>query len=310
MKAKHIAPFIVAMVLWLGAVYLIASPSFTKYADGISKDAVEKTGPLGDTFGIISSLMTAFAAIGAILALSEQRTATRRQVFIATFVGMMDRLQQTVQDTDYSVIERTSREGDLIDERLVGVQSGQNAFFEIAQELRLLIDDEESDGFSDAAYEGLILILYDKFYRNYKDALGHYFRQVYHILRYVDDSLEEDKERFAKLLRASFTNSQMLLLSYNAVSGEGRIKFAQLIKKYSMLHNLGFENDRLGKMERRLIETRIGKEALESKSQREDLENPAFKAIEQKNLKAKEAYRERLMGMGASTDVGVPWISW
>ena len=251
--------------------------------------------------------MAAFAAAGAILALSEQRSAVRRQMFVTTLVGMLDRLQQTVQDTDYFVLEATPLENGLIDERAVASQTGQSAFYEISQELRLYITENFMPEMSDHAKMGLMILLYRGFYEDYKDSLGHFFRQLYHIVKYIDESGEDECERFIKIVRASLTNAQLSLLSYNSISGEGRIKFSKYITKYSLLHNLAFERDELGKVERLLIIDRLGLSALVSKTEINDRLDAEYIATEGSNTASLEAFRRFLNERGLSVNYGIAW---
>ncbi|WP_394658713.1 putative phage abortive infection protein [uncultured Novosphingobium sp.] len=302
--------FAVPVASWCLAFYLIQSKWFTGFSSSLNENALKNTASLGDSFGSISALMASLAAVGAILALSEQRSATRRSVFISTFTSMMDRLQQVVQDTDYIIIERVNEGSGVLIEQVVATRSGQKAFYELAQELRIFIQERAKDClcYNGLKFEGLALKTYEDFFEEYKDDLGHYFRQVYHILLYVHESQESDKQRFARVLRAACTNSQLLLLGYNTISGEGRIKFTELIRNYSMLHNLGFEADALGKLERDMILDRVGKQALTSRSQAEDFINPEFKQREKRNVSAKDAFREHLLANGLNTDIGGPWV--
>lgn len=250
--------------------------------------------------------MAAFAAVGAVLALSEQRASVRRQMFVATFVGMMERLQSTVQDTDYLVVRQTSH-GDSVEERIENIANGQGAFYEIAQELRLLMSENIRDDMATEAQEGVLVLLYPSFYDDFKNDLGHFFRQLYHIVKFIDESEENEAQRFLKIVRASLTNSQLLLLAYNVIAGEGRVKFAKHISKYSLLHNMDFEDDLLGKVEKHLIIKRLGKEALVSETHEKDRLEPLFIKRDQENAQAKDALKRYLIENGLNTDFGVSW---
>lgn len=270
-------------------------------------ESLKKSALLGDTFGAFSALMAAFAAVGAILALSEQRHAVKRQMFVTTIVAMLDRLQQTIEDTDFFVIEETQNEDGTVDEKAVASQNGQSAFYEISQELRLYVSENFIDGMSVEAKKGLAILLYRGFYEDYKDDLGHFFRQLYHIFRYIDEIGDEEKHRFVKIVRASLTNAQLLLLAYNVIAGEGRIKFARYISEYSLLHNLGFEDDELGVIERALIIERLGPSALISSTEEPDRLRADFISRENANALAKEHLREFLNRNGLSINYGVQW---
>jgi len=274
----------------------------------LDQDGLKRSALLGDSFGFFSALMAALAAIGALLALLEQRVAVRRQVFISTFTALLDRLQQVVQNTEYVVMQRRDIGSGLLEEEVVDSVSGQAAFFELTQELRIGIMSLHHRNMDQDATFGLMIKAYEDFYEYNKDSLGHYFRQLYHILLYIDESEEFDKRRFAKMVRAACTNSQLLLLAYNVVSGEGRVKFVDLVREYSMLHNLSFDTDLLGKAERKMVLKCIGQESMQTKSELSDRMTPEFRAREARNVGYKNSYRENRLGHGMSTDLGGSWL--
>ena len=67
--------------------------------------------------------------------------------------------------------------------------------------------------------------------------LGHYFRQLYQIVRFVDESEMEDKRRYTDFVQAQMDNDELVLLAYNGLSDHGE-KFKPLIEKYGLLENL------------------------------------------------------------------------
>lgn len=228
-------------------------------------------------------------------------------MFVTTIVAMLDRLQQTIADTDFFVVQSVQNEDGTVDERTVASQSGQSAFYEISQELRLFISENFIAGMGPEAKKGLAVLLYPGFYEGYKDDLGHFFRQLYHIFRYIDEAGDDEQERFVKIVRASLTNAQLLLLAYNVIAGEGRIKFSKYISDYSILHNLGFEDDELGDIERALVIERLGQSALVSRTENQDRLQANFLAREMANAHAKQELRDFLNSNGLSISYGVKW---
>lgn len=74
----------------------------------------------------------------------------------------------------------------------------------------------------------------------YGDLIGHLFRLLYHILRFIDQSDidQDEKDSYAKILRAHLANPELVLLFYNCLSEYGREKHYGLIEKYNMLKNM------------------------------------------------------------------------
>lgn len=63
--------------------------------------------------------------------------------------------------------------------------------------------------------------------KGHNEALGHYYRHLYNLVKYVaefDDAVisEDDKYEYIKLLRSQMSDSEQLLLYYNAMSDMGR----------------------------------------------------------------------------------------
>ena len=78
------------------------------------------------------------------------------------------------------------------------------------------------------------MILYDKL----QHILGHYFRNLYHIFKFISRSDVEQERFYAALVRAQLSTFELLLILYNGLSINGFNKFKPLIEKYSVFKNL------------------------------------------------------------------------
>ena len=90
---------------------------------------------------------------------------------------------------------------------------------------------------------------YKGFYEEYQHLLGHYFRNLYTIIKMVDQSSIERKRDYTNIIRAQLSSSELVLLCYNCISPWGE-KFKPLVEKYSLLKtlpegSLADERDRL-----------------------------------------------------------------
>lgn len=79
---------------------------------------------------------------------------------------------------------------------------------------------------------------YSNFYKLYQPYLGHYFRNLYNILKFIDKKNPGDKFLYSNLLRAQLSSQELQLLFYNCLSQFGRGKFKPLIEKYHFLQNM------------------------------------------------------------------------
>jgi hypothetical protein len=92
--------------------------------------------------------------------------------------------------------------------------------------------------------------IYRKYYAVHASDIGHYFRNLFHIVNFVDTNhyftLIEKKEGFLqksdyiKILRAQLTNTEIACLAVNGLSDKGEA-FKPLIEKYELLWNLHFD---------------------------------------------------------------------
>jgi Putative phage abortive infection protein len=80
---------------------------------------------------------------------------------------------------------------------------------------------------------------YDIFYDRYQTELGHYFRILYNIFRYIDES-EFSDGIYAKILRAQLSNQEMLIMFYNNNSERGK-PFARLAERFELYDNMDTE---------------------------------------------------------------------
>jgi hypothetical protein len=85
-----------------------------------------------------------------------------------------------------------------------------------------------------------IIIAYKLFFKEHQDQIGHYFRQLYHIMKFIDDSdlNPEDKYKYARFVRAQLSTYELVLLFYNVMAGHGFFKFRELVIRYDVLQNM------------------------------------------------------------------------
>lgn len=80
---------------------------------------------------------------------------------------------------------------------------------------------------------------YSVIQNKYNFIFGHYFRNLYQILRYIDKSTIEDKPHYSRIIRAQLSTSELAILLINCrddMVDDG--SFKKLIIKYKMLEHL------------------------------------------------------------------------
>ena len=189
----------------------------------------EVTGQLGDSFGVISAVSATVAAVFAYKAATDASAEAHRL-----------RGREEARDTRDQQREKEDIFFRLLDQR-----------FQIASQLTFIERDEIHDGLH--AAERMVSELrisskqtkksyYQEFaylYRRNKHELAHYFRFTYHVLKYLDGNMAEDKAyEMSVILRAHLSMPEQILIGLNALSTNGSEKMKPIIEKYAVLHSL------------------------------------------------------------------------
>nr|WP_275986046.1 putative phage abortive infection protein [Serratia ureilytica] len=79
--------------------------------------------------------------------------------------------------------------------------------------------------------------------KSYRDELGHYFRFIYNIFKFIDESIvsNEDKIKYSKIIRAQLSDYELTIIFYNCLTWRGCESFKALIEKYSIFDNIPFD---------------------------------------------------------------------
>lgn len=100
----------------------------------------------------------------------------------------------------------------------------------------------------DRSFEEIEVIMrsgYEFFYfKEYKQLLSHYYRNIYHIFKfiYTTDLIKKEKKQFyASLVRAQLSSDELFLIFYNSmIDGLGFPKFLFLVKEFDIMQNFDF----------------------------------------------------------------------
>lgn len=82
-----------------------------------------------------------------------------------------------------------------------------------------------------------------------KDGLSHYFRTLYHIYKFIDDSVlisDDQKKSYGRIVRAQLSDDELKAILYNSLARDttknglelGYPKMTSLVKKYEILKNI------------------------------------------------------------------------
>lgn len=208
--------------------YLLTSTSFCliDFSD---------SGQVGDTIGgimgpfiaIVASLLTFLAFWVQFKANQQQRYDIAVERFESNLFQMLQMQESIVNGLHYTPTDGADRNyGESF--------QGRNVFYAI-YELKGwnpdwgLKDLIKKEGYSAYEKDEEIIIL------------DHYFRHLYRIFKYIEDSqlfTEEEKYQYASMARSSLSPYELVLLFYNCLSTNGKEKFKPLIETYALFNNL------------------------------------------------------------------------
>ena len=245
------------IVLWILAI-IVLSRCFP--------DIVER-GQFGDSFGMINALFSGLAFAGVIYAIilqkkelelqREELKETRKEI-----KGQKEQLEaqnQTLQKQNFesSFFQLLGLHNDIVNSMEISldhtVYQGRQCFDYLLGEFRNnydLAEENHHAGMAQNPYEAKQVRLkwinakYEKFFDKYQSRVGHYFRNLYNLVKFVDQSDfpkdDEDKKSYTNLIRAQLSSDELGLLFYNCLSNRGA-KFKVLVEKYALLEDMDFK---------------------------------------------------------------------
>lgn len=231
-------------------------------------DKWEIRGQFGDLFGAVNALFSGLAFAGLVITIMQQRHdlllqrnaieqtnkemqqqtkefdtqngTLQRQQFDNTYFELLHMLQTIVDDLTLNV--EYSQYVDDDQHKKSFTCKGRNVFQELfterfykvvagsSNQLKSLKDEISQKG-ADATFA-----------RDELKFLYHYFRFVYRIIKYVDESTflknYNEKYSYVSFLRSTLSNYEIAVLFYNCLTKNGREKFKPLIERYALFNNI------------------------------------------------------------------------
>ncbi|MGN7403415.1 putative phage abortive infection protein [Cytobacillus praedii] len=235
-----------------GVIALIAlsTPFTILFKTGwiISYEQFEKLGVVGDFFGGTTvgllSLASIVFVIAAIVMQKEELALQREEVkktreeyevtnqtmkkqqFDNTFFNMIslhnDILNTIeVKQTDFSF----PRAGGTFVKEKIQVFKSRSAIEYLYKEINVEFN------VSNNSYE-MLENVYEKFYSKHQNIIGHYYRNMYRIVKLIiDNKLQKEDEKFyLGVFRAQLSSFELVMLFYNISYSEAGVKFKRLLR--------------------------------------------------------------------------------
>ena len=258
-------------------VWLVGAWATRWYATHYTLPVVNNAaGLFGDSFGAVNALISAFAFAGVFVTFwlqrkeldlqrqelkaqreefTQQNKTLKLQRFENTFFHMMELQQQIVNDL---FIKVSDKEDVWEDSSLSGGRDRKEVIVDNSVRGRQVVDYIYNHYENGHFRRGVYVNLYEKGLEGYEKSpylslLDHYFRHLYTILRYVDETdafdvndegdVDEEytyrqKYHYTTIVRATLSRYELLMLYYNGLSKFGKEKLKPLIERYCLLNNL------------------------------------------------------------------------
>ncbi|WP_081669237.1 putative phage abortive infection protein [Photobacterium halotolerans] len=251
-KSGFMGYLLIPMLLAIISITWFFYPSWMGYVF-TPKDSVLQgnLGTLGDSFGALNTLFSGLAFAGIIVSIylqSKELKETREEIkaqgdqfklqtqaldkqnFENTFFKLLSLYNECLQSIKVKSLEGYNRESVLFESR----EAIQHIY------LNKFIGDDYIFEFSDGKeYHGSASVeKFENLMKYMSGTVGHYFRTIYQILKFVDESNVVNKKFYTNLLRAQLSNYELALIFYNCLSHHGSEKFKPLTERYQMFEHL------------------------------------------------------------------------
>lgn len=160
-------------------------------------------------------------------ALSAQNESRKKQNFESTFFQML-----TIHNTIVNSI-------DLVNDN--GIRThGRDCFSVFYKRLATKYKEKELSNNNINANKlflrDSLTAAYEDFWGRHQSELGHYYRYLYNIFRFIKDEGQEAGP-YIRLMRAQLSDQELVMLFYNCITKNGG-NFTPLVVEFSLLNNM------------------------------------------------------------------------
>ena len=228
----------------------------------ITEQSIEKSGMLGDSFGILTALFSGLAFAGIIISIkmqSKELKLTRKEIKLQHEELSLTRNEVKGQKKELKFQNRTLKK-----------QAFENTFFQMLDVHTSIVKDLS---IGDNNYQGRAIFgkfssevantkvkipaltdiqqiteVYSKFYNSRKSQIAFYFSNLYYLLEYVNSSSVKNKSFYTNIVRAQLSEHELKFICYHGISSFCEKGFKSLIEKYCILKNFTAKNEQFLKL--------------------------------------------------------------
>ncbi|MED3508024.1 putative phage abortive infection protein [Bacillus velezensis] len=225
--------------MWAGitacGVALIIPFAILICTNNLSLKGIDGLGTFGDFFGGTTvglfNLSSILLVLTAVIMQRKELEQTRRE-----FVKTNETL--TKQQFDNTFFNMINLHNEIVRTLNDNGTSGKELLGNIEGEISYWVESIDLDLHEDEYAIELLITSYERAYKNYDNILGHYLRNLYRIVKFIDEAKlsKKEKKNYIGILRAQLTIDELLIIFYNALSIRG-MNFKDIITKYNFFDN-------------------------------------------------------------------------
>lgn len=244
-------------------IYKVQDFYFSKHSLSCVSEKIEELGQMGDFFGGMLNPILAFLSFCLLLitikiqskelknsteelaksskALEEQSKSLKLQNFETTFFNMISLHNEIVNnisiDVKYDFIYSSTKHEkvSISYTKQPNIYTKRKAIDEIYLSFHSFIRTKNAFRKPTKAY--------DLCHEVFQDILGHYFGNIYQILKFIHTTENIDKEKYSSLFRAQFSSQELGLLFFHCSGSIGSRKFKPLMEEFEFFEHLDIQND-------------------------------------------------------------------
>jgi hypothetical protein len=213
---------------------------------------VAERGVFGDMFGAVNALFSgmAFGTLIYTAWLQKEELALQRRELTLTreeLKGQKKAIELQTETFELQRFESTffslmAAQRSIVEAMEIRDHTGVWSSVDCFKDLYIRLQEVHSRDGIHAQGQGNVLVgvrgVYESVYNQFEFSLGHYFRHLYHIIKFINESNVQNKKRYASLVRAQLSSYEHVLLFYNGLGIRGSDKFKPLVEKFSLLENM------------------------------------------------------------------------
>lgn len=206
----------------------------------IEEISVAKSGVFGDSFGALNALFSGLAFGGLLITVLYQREdlgltkqelkLTREEIkaqhLETTFFHMLRLHQDVVTGID---LQRQTKGGQQ-------ETRGRDCFRVFSNRLGWAYDEDRKAN-PTGTERAFVAKAYDALWEQSQSDLGHYFRGLYNVFKYLSEHDFSDKKQYGNIARAQLSDFELVVLFYNCLSERGK-NFIGYAKEFAIFDNL------------------------------------------------------------------------